>query len=113
MTQYVIVSVTFNGIHNWPDAPKEVGFLQYPHRHKFYITLSVPTTFDRQYEFFILQDTLTKIINTLYGEKLLKYLGPQSCETIGKKILEKFEDAQEGWSILVSEDDENGAQIYL
>ena len=51
-----MIWVTFRkeGIHKYPNAPKEVEFLKYPHRHifKFKVQIEVYND-DRDIEFFI------------------------------------------------------------
>ena len=48
--------VTFQkeGIHKYPDAPDEVDFLRYPHRHIFHFKVQIEVfNDDRDIEFFI------------------------------------------------------------
>ena len=53
--------VTFQkeGIHKYPDAPKEVEFLKYPHRHIFKFKVAIEVFHgDRDIEFFIFKRCL-------------------------------------------------------
>ena len=103
--------VTFQkeGIHKYPNAPKEVEFLKYPHRHifKFKVQIEVYDN-DRDIEFFIFK----RWLEGLYADDTLE-LDYKSCEMIAddlaKKIKDKYSDR---WlAIDVSEDGENGCHI--
>ena len=103
--------VTFQkeGIHKYPDAPKEVEFLKYPHRHifKFKVQIQVYDN-DRDIEFFIFK----RWLESLYADDTLE-LDYKSCEMIAddlaKEIKDKYSDR---WlAIDVSEDGENGCHI--
>ena len=103
--------VTFQkeGIHKYPDAPKEVEFLKYPHRHifKFKVQIEVYND-DRDIEFFIFK----RWLESLYTDDTLE-LDYKSCEMIAddlaKEIKDKYSDR---WlAIDVSEDGENGCHI--
>ena len=103
--------VTFQkeGIHKYPNAPKEVEFLKYPHRHifKFKVQIEVYDN-DRDIEFFIFK----RWLEGLYADDTLE-LDYKSCEMIAddlaKEIKDKYSDR---WlAIDVSEDGENGCHI--
>ena len=103
--------VTFQkeGIHKYPNAPKEVEFLKYPHRHifKFKVQIQVYDN-DRDIEFFIFK----RWLESLYADDTLE-LDYKSCEMIAddlaKEIKDKYSDR---WlAIDVSEDGENGCHI--
>lgn len=103
--------VTFQkeGIHKYPNAPKEVEFLKYPHRHifKFKVQIQVYDN-DRDIEFFIFK----RWLEGLYADDTLE-LDYKSCEMIAddlaKEIKDKYSDR---WlAIDVSEDGENGCHI--
>ena len=103
--------VTFQkeGIHKYPNAPDEVEFLRYPHRHifKFKVQIEVYND-DRDIEFFIFK----RWLESLYTDDTLE-LDYKSCEMIAddlaKEIKDKYSDR---WlAIDVSEDGENGCHI--
>ena len=103
--------VTFQkeGIHKYPNAPKEVEFLKDPHRHifKFKVQIEVYDN-DRDIEFFIFK----RWLESLYADDTLE-LDYKSCEMIAddlaKEIKDKYSDR---WlAIDVSEDGENGCHI--
>lgn len=105
----VYATVIFEAIHNWPGVTsipglEEVSYLQYPHRHRFFIRVySRVTHSDRDVEFIWLAHQVEKFLKAKFpdGE-----LGAMSCEMIGQLILENFESV---YKVDCSEDDENGA----
>lgn len=106
----IVVSTSFIGYHRWKKAPKETDFLRSMHRHKFFVKLTVSVNHnDREIEFFDIQDKLNKYIQLHFENK--KDIG--SCEMIGSKILTYIESLYPNriMSILISEDNENGAII--
>lgn len=105
----VYCTVIFEAIHNWPGVVnipglEEVSYLQYPHRHRFFIrSYSRVTHSDRDVEFIWLAHQVEKFLKEKFptGE-----IGAMSCEMIGELILENFDSI---YKVDVSEDDENGA----
>ena len=103
--------VTFQkeGIHKYPNAPKEVEFLKYPHRHifKFKVQIEVYND-DRDIEFFIFK----RWLESLYTDDTLE-LDYKSCEMIADDLAKEIKDKYSGrWlAIDVSEDGENGCHI--
>ena len=103
--------VTFQkeGIHKYPDAPDEVDFLRYPHRHMFHFKVQIEVyNDDRDIEFFIFK----RWLESLYADDILQ-LDYKSCEMmaddLAKQIKDKYPDRQ--LSIDVSEDGENGCHV--
>ena len=105
------VWVTFQkeGIHKYPDAPDEVDFLRYPHRHifKFKVQIEVYTD-DRDIEFFIFK----RWLESLYADDILQ-LDYKSCEMMADDLAKQIKDKYPGrqLSIDVSEDGENGCHV--
>ena len=103
--------VTFQkeGIHKYPNAPDEVEFLRYPHRHifKFKVQIEVYND-DRDIEFFIFK----RWLESLYADDILE-LDYKSCEMIADDLAKEIKDKYSGrWlAIDVSEDGENGCHI--
>lgn len=105
----VYCTVIFEAVHNWPgvvNVPglEEVSYLQFPHRHRFFIrAYSRVTHTDRDVEFIWLAHQVEKLLKSQFptGE-----IGSMSCEMIGQLILENFDSI---YKVDVSEDDENGA----
>ena len=117
-----LIWVTFRkeGIHKYPaalDDPKlatcgedDVSFLGYPHRHIFHFKVAIEVFHDdRDIEFIQFKRWLEK----LYNEGTLQ-LDYKSCEMIAddmyKEIKQKY--AKRDVRIEVSEDGENGCEIY-
>ena len=103
--------VTFQkeGIHKYPDAPDEVDFLRYPHRHifKFKVQIEVYND-DRDIEFFIFK----RWLESLYADDTLQ-LDYKSCEIMADDLAKQIKDKYPGrqLSIDVSEDGENGCHV--
>jgi len=103
--------VTFQkeGIHKYPDAPDEVDFLRYPHRHMFHFKVQVEVyDNDRDIEFFIFK----RWLESLYADSILE-LDYKSCEMMADDLAKQIKDKYPGrqLSIDVSEDGENGCHI--
>ena len=103
--------VTFQkeGIHKYPNAPDEVEFLRYPHRHifKFKVQIEVYND-DRDIEFFIFK----RWLESLYTDDTLE-LDYKSCEMMADDLAKQIKDKYPGrqLSIDVSEDGENGCHV--
>ena len=103
--------VTFQkeGIHKYPDAPDEVDFLRYPHRHMFHFKVQIEVyNDDRDIEFFIFK----RWLEGLYADETLQ-LDYKSCEMISDELAKQIKDKYPGrqLSIDVSEDGENGCHV--
>lgn len=112
------VQTQFEGFHKYDNAPAEVEFLKYPHRHIFYVDISIEVFHDdRELEFIMVKRMIEDYIKSTYqpestGEMVL--LG--SCEMIAEDILvlliESFGSSR-AYSVCVSEDGENGACVTI
>ena len=103
--------VTFQkeGIHKYPDAPDEVDFLRYPHRHMFHFKVQIEVyNDDRDIEFFIFK----RWLESLYADNILQ-LDYKSCEMMADDLAKQIKDKYPGrqLSIDVSEDGENGCHV--
>ena len=103
--------VTFQkeGIHKYPDAPDEVEFLRYPHRHIFKFKVAIEVFHgDRDIEFFIFK----RWLESLYADDILQ-LDYKSCEMMADDLAKQIKDKYPGsqLSIDVSEDGENGCHV--
>ena len=103
--------VTFQkeGIHKYPDAPDEVDFLRYPHRHMFHFKVQIEVyNDDRDIEFFIFK----RWLESLYADDTLQ-LDYKSCEMMADDLAKQIKDKYPGrqLSIDVSEDGENGCHV--
>lgn len=117
-----LIWVTFQkeGIHKYPaalDDPKlatgdeyDVSFLGYPHRHIFHFKVAIEVFHDdRDIEFIQFKRWLEK----LYAEKTLE-LDYKSCEMMADDLYAeiKIKYPLRDIRIEVSEDGENGCEIY-
>ena len=103
--------VTFQkeGIHKYPDAPDEVEFLRYPHRHIFKFKVQIDVEHDdRDIEFFIFK----RWLESLYQGNILQ-LDYKSCEMISDDLYLQINNKYPNRFVVidVSEDGENGCQV--
>ncbi|MFH1462060.1 MAG: hypothetical protein ABIF12_03885 [bacterium] len=107
-TIWAIISTSFEGIHQYPDAPKEVSFLKHLHRHIFHVKIFIEQFHnDRDVEFIMFKRFIEKIINNK------KFPKSASCEMVSdfiyEEIIKKYPKRR--IKIEVFEDQENGSQI--
>ena len=105
MKRFITITTQFEGIHSYPDAPKEVEFLKYPHRHIFHIKIWLQTFSDnREVEFIMFK----RFVNSILTNGDLKN---QSCEMISDTLetLIKINYPNREIRIEVLEDNENGS----
>lgn len=107
----IFVTTRFEGFHRWKDAPADVSFLRFMHRHLFGVTLGVWVTHnDRDVEFFQLKRKLEEHIKELWEGRKFDY----SCEAIAEMLICYITD--QGYSVsfcTVDEDGENGATLHV
>lgn len=100
---YVIVKLSFEGFHCWPDAPDHAAFLRNRHRHIFHVTAAKRVSHgDREVEIITLKQEMLAHIGQYDGE-----FDTMSCEHIAQMLLTRFGLSQ----CAVLEDDENGAYV--
>lgn len=104
--------VTFQkaGIHRYPNAPEDVGYLADSHRHlfKFKVTAEVKHN-NRDLEF----HQFLGWLEGLYTDKVLS-LDHKSCEMMCEELMEQMTDkfgTQRLFEVEVSEDGECGAVL--
>lgn len=103
------VSTQFQGIHSYPNAPEEVSYLRYPHRHVFHVKVRLEVLHDdREVEFIMFKIEIEKFI-----QENLEQLNNKSCEMIASQILTHVINSypERDCSVSVSEDGENGATL--
>jgi len=104
----IFIRTTFDGIHNWKDAPDKVYYLRKPHRHRFYVELEIEVKHsNRELEFYIVKDWLDGILKSMLKDKSCEMM----CEYIIRKVKEKW-GSDRTVICEVSEDNENGARVY-
>ena len=106
--KFVYVTLQKEFIHQYKDAPEEVAYLRYPHRHIAHIMVQIEVyNNDREIEFIMLKHKLEEHLN-------LTDLTNNSCETIADEILSFVQseyDVNRDIEIVVSEDGENGCKL--
>lgn len=112
MTTAIVINAIIAGFHNWPEAPGEVDFLRYRHRHIFHIRCEkVVSHLDRDIEIILFKNSVLKYIEFKYlstgGHPSIEF-GSMSCEMIATELLNQFQLI----SCEVLEDNENGAKVY-
>ena len=107
----IVVRTQFEGFHCWPDAPEEVKFLRFPHRHLFKVACHFTVKHnDRDLEFFIVQKAIKEKINLLVA----KAPDNASCETMARFLLNSLlEEQYPVFKVTVSEDGENDAVVEI
>lgn len=100
------VRTTFPGFHRQLNAPDEVSFLRFYHRHVFHVRVGVEVEgTDHNVDLFILQRALNEYLTIHFQDHLFD----SSCEQIATTLLQKFNAVL----VEVSEDGENGATVDI
>jgi len=106
MVVFVWATAEFEGVHQWEQAPAEVSYLRYPHRHLFKVKVgvSVSSVKDREIEFITLKHRIQSFMSEIKVE---------SCEQIAKQILSYLRKLYPNrqYFVEVSEDGENGVLV--
>jgi len=118
MRKFVIGKVNIEGYHNYPNAPEEVNFLSYNHRHTFEITVSfLVEDLNREIEIFLLRKDFTKWIFERYGnekDSTTCQFKNRSCEMIANEIINFYKYNECKPSIVeVWEENTGGSKIEL
>lgn len=97
------------GFHRWPNAPKEVEFLQHKHRHIFGIeAVFVVDHNDRDKEFFLMQKEIEAHLSAAFYFTDGGYqFEDMSCEMIATMLLKELDLIR----CRVDEDGENYAEV--
>ena len=111
MSINIVVKLTVEGLHHWPDCPiEEVSYLKNLHRHLFYITCKKEVSHaDRDIEIIQLKHKIKEFLNRIWGHEVYKchFFGRMSCEEIAMELITNF-----GLNYCeVLEDNENGAEV--
>jgi hypothetical protein len=111
MKKTVIIQFEIEGFHHYPNAPKEVEFLSFNHRHTFKVKCGYKVEdLNREKEIFICRDIVKKYLIDFYGSPC--QFKNRSCEMIAQEILEQFNEDDmifcEVW-----EEETGGARIDL
>ena len=114
MKAFIKIKNQFEGIHRYKDAPDEVEFLKYDHRHIFTIRSKIQVFHeDRELEFIMVKRLIQRYLNERGDHSGCYYLGNKSCEQIAVEIYDLLKDrfGERKISVEVSEDNENSAII--
>lgn len=106
---FIKVAFQKEGIHQYPEAPEGVEFLQHPHRHIFYFYVMMQVFHDdREVEFILFKREL----EALYSEGIMQ-ADNKSCEMLASDLLDYIEEKYPDRFVQVEvyEDDENGAIV--
>lgn len=109
MNSSIIVKASFEGIHQYKNAPIQVEFLRDPHRHIFNVEIEMEVfDLDRDIEFILLKRDLNKYLYTK------PFNIEDSCETMASKICRYLIDnyGERQMVVTVLEDGENGGRVY-
>lgn len=108
---YVVVTLQKELVHDWAGVVNakglthDVSYLQYPHRHLFYIKATKAVNHDdRDVEIICLKNDMEEYLDKAYPDK---HMGHTSCEMLAEKLVDQFGLA----SCSVMEDNENGAVV--
>ena len=106
---FVKIKFQFEGMHCWPNAPKEVAFLRSMHRHVFHVSAVIEVFHDdRDLEFILVKRYLEKqVANTRWPKSA-------SCEhmaTVIASMIRQRYGSNRYVFVEVSEDGENGALV--
>ena len=117
--KYIIVRTQFEGVHCFPNPPKDVAYLKNSHRHMFGVVVKVEVMHnDRELEFHKLKHKIGVYIQAKLDDNGVWQMGRLSCEDVAEELLfwlrkeygnlfinDRF------FSVEVNEDGENGAVV--
>lgn len=110
---WAVVTLQFEGIHCWPQAPDEVLFLKNMHRHMFHVKVEIQQNHhDRDVEYIIAKRKLSQCCELLQ-EQFRKDSEAMSCEGVAETLKGMTETMYPNRKVRVSvsEDGENGCLI--
>lgn len=111
----LIVRFQIPGLHHWPEAPKHLLFIKHLHRHIFFFDVEIDVdNNDREIEFFEAQQYCISRLQHLFSSVLAEggiNFHSYSCEQIAESLLKDLMSVYRIKSVLVSEDNENGARV--
>ena len=110
MSTELIVSFEIDGLHFWPNAPKQYEEFSHPHRHLFKIVCFLPVTIkkesDRPVELWEFRQTVIEWVTKIYGNPA--QFDVLSCEGLSNLLLKEFHLSK----CYVFEDSSHGAVSY-
>lgn len=111
MQRKVIIQLEVEGFHNYENAPSEVKFLSYPHRHTFVIKCEYEVLdLNREKEIFIQRELIKDQLIEWYGYPC--QFNGMSCEMIAEELLtDAIEDGMVACEVW--EESTGGARVSL
>lgn len=112
MRTFIKATLPVKGMHHWKDATPHRKYLADPHRHTFYVSVSIPVKEDdREVEFHDLLFRIASVIQppfiSVMDDGVIDF-GGRSCEMIAKHVLSEIPEAA---AVTVSEDNESEATV--
>jgi hypothetical protein len=87
MKSIVITQLEIEGFHHYPNAPQQVEFLSFNHRHSFRVISGYQVSdLNREKEIFLCRDEVREYLHESYGYPC--EFNAMSCEMIAKEILD-------------------------
>ena len=108
---FIYIKTQTEFIHQYKDAPEEVSYLRYPHRHIAHVKVKIEVfNNDRDIEFIMFKHEIEKNLNDLRLNELTNC----SCEQVANYLLDKIQlsfGINRDVEITISEDNENGCEL--
>lgn len=108
---FIWVTLQREFIHQYEDAPCQVDFLRYPHRHILHIKVKIEVYHnDRELEFILVKRQIDNYLNLQFSSIGLN----SSCEDVADMIFSFVQErygADRDVEITISEDNENGCHL--
>lgn len=115
MFSTVYCQTSFEGVHCYPQAPKEVGYLRDPHRHTFGVRVEVEVRHDdREIEFIMMKHKVESFLRMHYGNRGYWLMNAMSCEMVATLVidfLKKEYGENRYYRVTIDEDGENGSTV--
>lgn len=107
----IVVKNKFEDVHCWPEAPEEVVYLRYPHRHQFYVETEIEVGHDdRELEFIMVQHRIDDFLRNVANFPI-RTSCEQMARAVGEFVLNTY--GRRSVVVTVKEDNENGARVYF
>lgn len=105
--RYIWVKFTFTALHFYEKASGKTYYLKKPHRHQFHVKAYKTVSHNnRDIEFIQLKEAMVSYARSVYEQAEPTN---KSCEDMAEDFMSMFSLSM----VTVSEDDENGATLYL
>lgn len=105
---FIYITDTFEFYHRYENAPDEVAYLRYLHRHLAHVKVKIEVFHDdRELEFIMVKHRVKDILT------FLRFDDTTSCEMVAELLLSKLQliYGDRDMTIEVNEDNENGVEL--